>query len=231
MEIKLNYIEVGEGFPLVLLHGNGEDHSYFQNQLEAFSAHYRVIAVDTRGHGQSPRGEAPLTLDQCAEDLKDFLDGLGIQRCHLLGFSDGGNIALLFALKYPGYLETLILNGANVDPSGVKRRVQLSIMLGWAVCGVLKRFQPEVIHKWELLDLMATQPHISLLELRKLRMPILVVAGDKDLIKESHTRAIAASIPGSRLAILPGDHFLARRNPQSFNSLVLEFLADKELRT
>ena len=120
MDIALNYIETGEGFPLVLLHGNGEDHTYFKRQMEPFSQRYRVIALDTRGHGGSPRGSAPFTLDQFAGDLKEFLDRKGITRCHLLGFSDGGNIALLFALKYPQYVEKLVLNGANLRPSGVK---------------------------------------------------------------------------------------------------------------
>ena len=224
MDIKLNYVEMGEGFPLVLLHGNGEDHTYFQHQMEPFSRHYRVIALDTRGHGGSPRGEAPFTLEQFAQDLKDFLDEKGIQKCHLLGFSDGGNIALLFALRHPEYIEKLILNGANVDPSGVRRTTQLPIELGWVTLKMLSRFDPKVQAKLELLDLMVTQPRISLLELRKLRLPTLVVAGDKDMIKEAHTRAISASIPTSRLAFLPGDHFLARENPQAFNALVLEFL-------
>lgn len=224
MEIKLNYVEAGSGFPLVLLHGNGEDHTYFQHQMEFFAPYYRVIAVDTRGHGDSPRGTAPFTLAQFAEDLKGFLNGLGIRRCHLLGFSDGGNVALLFALQYPDYVEKLILNGADAHPSGVKWTVQLPIILGWAMLRVIKLFDKKAVPKWELLDLMVTQPDIPLSALGGLHMPTLVVAGEKDMIRASHTRAIAAAIPDSRLAILPGDHFVARRNYQAFNSLVLEFL-------
>ena len=83
MDITLNYVETGEGFPLVLLHGNGEDHTYFKRQMEPFSPKYRVIALDTRGHGESPRGSAPFTLDQFAEDLKEFLDQRGILPCCL----------------------------------------------------------------------------------------------------------------------------------------------------
>ena len=116
MDITLNYAEAGAGFPLVLLHGNGENHTYFKRQMEPFSQQYRVIALDTRGHGKSPRGTAPFTLEQFAGDLKEFLDQRGITKCHLLGFSDGGNIALLFALRYPQYVEKLILNGANLTP-------------------------------------------------------------------------------------------------------------------
>lgn len=224
MDIKLNYVEAGAGFPLVLLHGNGEDHTYFQHQMEPFAARFRVIAADTRGHGGTPRGQAPFTLEQFAEDLKHFLDGLGISRCHLLGFSDGANVALLFSLKYPGYVDKLILNGADLDPSGVRLSTQLPIILGWAALGAVKRVSPKVLPKWELLDLMVTQPHIDNLSLRALRMPTLVVAGDRDMIKQSHTRSIAAPIPNARLAILPGDHFLARRSPEQFNRLVLEFL-------
>lgn len=65
MEIKLHYQEKGEGEPMILLHGNGEDGSYFAHQMDYFSRNYRVIVVDTRGHGQSPRGTAPFTIAHC----------------------------------------------------------------------------------------------------------------------------------------------------------------------
>ena len=224
MDIELHYIEEGEGFPLVLLHGNGEDHSYFEHQIGPFSRHYRVIAPDTRGHGGSPRGETPFTLDQFAEDLKEFLDGLGISKCHLLGFSDGGNIALIFALKYPQYIEKLVVDGANLEPDGLKRGVRLADKAKWTWLKVLEAADPKKKADFEMVDLMVSQPHIDPLALRSLRMPTLVVAGEKDMILESHTRAIAAPIPNAKLAILPGDHFLARKDPEKFNSLVLEFL-------
>ena len=94
--------ESGSGQPMVLLHGNGEDSSYFVNQISFFESKYLVIAVDTRGHGRSPRGHGTFTLERFADDLKGFLDRRGLRRIILLGFSDGGNIALIFALKYPG---------------------------------------------------------------------------------------------------------------------------------
>ena len=112
--------ESGSGQPMVLLHGNGEDSSYFVNQISFFESKYLVIAVDTRGHGRSPRGRGTFTLERFADDLKGFLDRRGLRRIILLGFSDGGNIALIFALKYPGYVDRLILNGANLNPFGMK---------------------------------------------------------------------------------------------------------------
>lgn len=224
MDIQLNDTTAGQGFPLLLLHGNGEDHTYFKHQMGPFSEKFRVIALDTRGHGQSPRGTAPFTLEQFAEDLKGFLDSREIRRCHLLGFSDGANIALLFALKYPEYVEKLILNGADLYPLAVKLSTQVPIVLGWGLLQVIRRFDKKAQPKWELLDLMTTQPHIRPESLSALTMPTLVVAGDRDMIREEHTRLIARSIPNSQLAILPGDHFVARRNWQAFNPLVLNFL-------
>lgn len=224
MDIQLNYTVAGQGFPLVMLHGNGEDHTYFKHQMGPFSERFQVIALDTRGHGQSPRGTAPFTLEQFAEDLKGFLDSREIKRCHLLGFSDGANIALLFALKYPDYVEKLVLNGADLSPAGVKLSTQIPIVLGWGMLQVIRRFDKKAQPKWELLDLMTTQPHIRPDSLDTLTMPTLVVAGEQDMIRDRHTRLIARSIPNSRLAILPGDHFVARRNWQTFNPVVLEFL-------
>ena len=224
MDIKLNYVEMGEGFPLVMLHGNGEDHTYFNHQMEPFSQRFRLIIPETRGHGGSPRGTAPFTLAQFAEDLKAFLDGLGITKCHLLGFSDGGNIATLFALKYPQYVEKLILNGSNLEPSGINQDFQDSAGERWAQLQKQSPLEGAELQEWELLDLMVTQPHIDPKSLSALTMPVLVLVGEQDVIQKDHTRLIAASIPGSKLTILPGDHFIAHENWQAYNPVVLEFL-------
>lgn len=220
----LHYIEMGAGFPLVMLHGNGQDHTYFKRQIEPFSEVFRLILPDTRGHGGSPRGEAPFRIVQFAEDLKTFLDELHIEKCHLLGFSDGGNVALQFSLKYPQYIDRLVLNGANLDPAGVKREVQAPFEARWRELKSVSPLQGEMLHEWEMLDLMVTQPSLAPQNIAGLSLPTLVVAGEDDMIREEHTRLIADSIPNSLLKILPGDHFVARRNWQVFNPVVMEFL-------
>lgn len=222
--IDLYFRECGAGFPLVLLHGNGESSDYFQNQIDYFKNFYRVIAVDTRGHGHSPRGTAPFTLVQFADDLKDFLDSIGTPKCHLLGFSDGANIALLFALKYPNYIEKLILNGADLSPSGVKRSTQIPIVIGYGMVSFISLFDKKAIQKKELLGLMVTQPDIKPEELKKLTMPVLVIVGTKDMIKDSHSELIAKSIPGCRIVRIEGDHFIAAKNSEPFNRAVDSFL-------
>ena len=227
MDAELYHTEKGAGFPLVLLHGNGEDSGYFAHQMDFFAPDYRVIAVDTRGHGKSPRGDAPFTLAQFAEDLRGLLDSLGIARAHLLGFSDGANIALLFTLRYPAYVEKLILNGGNLNPGGVKPAVQIPVCLGYSIAALCSRFDRRAVWKRELLGLMVKEPHIAPEALSALRCPTLVIAGDRDMIKERHTRLIHASIPGAALAVLPGDHFIAHKNPGAFNRAVADFLCER----
>lgn len=227
MDAELYHTEKGAGFPLVLLHGNGEDSGYFAHQMDFFAPDYRVIAVDTRGHGKSPRGDAPFTLAQFAEDLRGLLDSLGIARAHLLGFSDGANIALLFTLRYPAYVEKLILNGGNLNPGGVKPAVQIPVCLGYSIAALCARFDRRAVWKRELLGLMVKEPHIAPEALSALRCPTLVIAGDRDMIKERHTRLIHASIPGAALAVLPGDHFIAHKNPAAFNRAVADFLCER----
>ena len=139
MDIRLHYTERGAGEPLVLLHGNGESGNYFSHQMDYFSRFCRVIAVDTRGHGQSPRGDAPFTIRQFAGDLLEFLDGLGIEKARLLGFSDGGNTALVFALRHPERVARLVLNGANLNAGGVKPSVQIPIALGYRMASLAAR--------------------------------------------------------------------------------------------
>ena len=219
MDIKLHFIEKGTGFPLILLHGNGEDHTYFCHQIEYFSKTRRVIAVDTRGHGQSPRGTAPFTLNRFAEDLLAFMDEHHIEKADILGFSDGGNIALIFALQHQERINKLILNGANLFPKGVKASVQIPVVIGYH----LARLSGSKV-KAELLGLMVKEPKIAPEELRSLTIPTLVIAGDKDMIKTSHTKLIANSITNSQLNIIDGDHFIANKVPSAFNEAVDNFL-------
>lgn len=219
--------ESGSGQPMVLLHGNGEDSSYFVNQMSFFESKYHVIAVDTRGHGRSPRGQGAFTLERFAEDLKEFLDRRGLRRIILLGFSDGGNIALIFALKYPGYVDRLILNGANLNPFGMKPSVLADVAREYA--GVVGKIwmqgkQEKKVHQKELLSLMLFEPWIRPELLRRLKMTALVIAGSDDMIRERHTRRIARFLPNARLRILEGTHFIAAEKPDAFNQCVDAFL-------
>ena len=225
MDIQLNFIEQGQGQPMVLLHGNGEDSGYFVHQIAHFSKSFRIIAIDTRGHGQSPRGEKPFAIKQFAEDLKDFLDAINIAKAIILGFSDGGNIALEFALKYPERVEKLILNGANLFPSGVKPLYQWPIEVGYRIAKLFSNKSEKAKQNAEMLGLMVNEPHIDPSELACLTMPGLVVAGTKDMIKESHTRLIYKSLPNAQLAFVEGDHFVANKNAEAFNKVVEDFLS------
>lgn len=222
----LYYKEKGKGKPLILLHGNGEDSSYFESQMDYFSQTRRVIAVDTRGHGRSPRGPAPFTIRQFAEDLREFVEEMGIEREDLLGFSDGGNIALIFALRYPERVDRLILNGANLWSRGVKPSVQIPIILGYYAASFFGHFSGKARANAELLRLMVKDPNIEQEELRNIQSPTLVIAGERDMIREEHTRLIAAEIPGAELRIIPGDHFIAAGNPEAFNREVDRFLRE-----
>ena len=227
MPWRHHFVEQGEGFPLILLHGNGEDAGYFEHQMEPFAKHFRVIALDTRGHGQTPRGEAPFTIRQFADDLLSFMDLHNIGKAHILGFSDGGNIAMVFALAHPGRIGKLILDGANLDASGVKRKFQIPIEAGYRIARLFSRKDPKARKHAEMLGLMVNDPDVKPEELAQIQNPTLVLAGENDMIKDAHTALIARSIPGALLSVIPGDHFIANRHPEAFNEVVLRFLLDQ----
>lgn len=225
MDIELYYQEKGQGAPFVLLHGNGQDGSYFKAQVDYFSENYRMITVDTRGHGKSPRGTAPFTMAQFADDLNYLLEKLKLPPVILLGFSDGANIAIKFTLKYPEKVKALILNGSNLNTKGVKSTTQFFINLGYKIAKKFAHKSAEAKQNAEILGLMVNEPNIDAKELNQIKIPILVIAGTKDMIKESHTREIISSIPHSQLVFIPGDHFIAEKKPTDFNHAVDEFLS------
>lgn len=226
MDINHFFIEKGQGEALILLHGNGENCDYFQGQIDEFACFFHVYAIDTRGHGKTPRGNAPFTIRQFAEDLIDFMDAHQIEKAHLLGFSDGGNIAMIFAMKHPDRVNRLILNGANLDTKGVKPSVQIPIEIGYRIARMFARISQTAKLNAEILGLMVNDPNVMPEELVKIQAKTLVIAGTKDMIKDEHTRLIAQSIPDAQLVILKGNHFIANKCPQAFNHAVLKFLKE-----
>ena len=220
MNIQLHCVERGSGKPLIMLHGNGEDSTYFANQVSCFQHDHRVIAIDSRWHGKSPHGTAPFTLAQFALDLKDFMDERGIGSADILGFSDGANVALLFALDHPGRVEKLVLNGANLFHEGLTKRTRRQICAEYELAAAAGDERHAA-----LMRLMIDEPNIYPAQLASLETPVLVVAGTHDMVEEEHTRLIADSIPGARLRFIEGSHFVAAENPDEFNRVVGEFLA------
>ena len=226
MDIKHFYVEKGQGDPIILMHGNGEDCSIFNGQIDVFAQHYHVYALDTRGHGKTPRGDKPFTIRQFADDLMGFMDEHQIEKAHVLGFSDGGNIAMIFAMKYPERVDRLILNGANLTPAGVKRSIQIPIEIGYRIAKLFGGKNDSAKSHMEMLGLMVNDPNVRPEELEAIRANTLVIAGTKDMILESETKRIAENIPDSQLVFVEGDHFIAKKKPEEFNRAVLEFLEE-----
>lgn len=210
---------------LILLHGNGENHTYFVKQIPAFSPHFRLVLMDTRGQGQSTGGDGELNFSVFAADLLALMDHLQIAKAHLLGFSDGGNLALTFALAHPERVQSLILNGANLEPGGVKLSTQLPIVLGYGCCRLLSPFSHKAQQNGAVLGLMVNHPHIPSQALAALTMPALVIVGERDMIRDRHSQLIARSLPNAQFVRIPGgDHFCAAKCPEVFNHAVLSFL-------
>ncbi len=219
----------GEGEPIIFLHGNGEDSRYFARQLPTLAKQYQVIALDSRGHGQSDRGTLPLTIEQMARDLCHVMKVLKLQKAHILGFSDGGNVAIQFALKYPRCVDRLILNGANIHMlSGVKASTQLPLYPAALALRLGGMISEELWNKYEILSLMTHDYGVDWADLRSIQAKTLVLTGEHDMIRDRHSWRMALCLPHGRMERIPGgDHFCAFKLPNQFNLAVLRFLKEE----
>lgn len=190
--VTLHYEQAGNGRPLILLHGNGESSAIFDKAIPLLAERFTVYAVDSRGHGQSSPVSEYHYADM-AQDVADFIRLLGLERPIVDGFSDGGIIALLLAIRHPDMVGGIIGSGVNVRPDGLKRR--------WLWLMRLQQlFRPSPLTK-----LMLTEPNITDDELRTIRCPAVITAGSRDMLRQAHMRHIAEVIPGGRYLLLKGE--------------------------
>ncbi|MBE5995504.1 MAG: alpha/beta hydrolase, partial [Paenibacillaceae bacterium] len=118
--IRLHYEVSGKGPAVILVHGNGEDHRIFKETADLLVKDYTVYALDSRGHGKSS-GKENISYDKMAKDVAEFIRLLELDRPIYCGFSDGGIIGLVAAVKYPRLFSRMVICGANAYPEGMKR--------------------------------------------------------------------------------------------------------------
>ena len=208
----------GKDRPIVLVHGNGEDHHLFDTEIRQLAeAGFTVYAPDSRGHGKTTFvSDEPVTeyhYADMAEDIYQFIKELGLKKPALYGHSDGGIIALLLEINHPGTLGIMAASGTNLSPQGL-------------IPSFIEEYT-EINKKEEdpLVTLMLTEPHIDPESLKKIRIPVLVTAGDNDLILRSETEKIAAALPNSEMVIVENaDHGSYIVDSEIMGKLLLDFL-------
>lgn len=230
--IKIWYAEFGAGAPVILLHGGLANSNYWGKLVPALAQRYRVIVMDSRGHGRSSRDQKPYGYDLMASDVLALMDYLKIDKAALIGWSDGAIIGLDIAMHHPQRLTKLFAFAANSDPSAVKdveHDPVFSAFIARARTEYEKlsptpneydAFLKQITKMWD------SQPHWSAADLAAIKVPTWIVDADHDeAIKRDNTLFMADSIPGSGLLIQPDvSHFSFLQDPQQFNADVLHFL-------
>jgi pimeloyl-ACP methyl ester carboxylesterase len=217
--INLYYEVYGTGKPLIFLHGNGGSIKSSRAKIDYFKKYFQVIAIDSRGHGKSIDTAKQLTYTQMASDINVLLDSLHIDSAFVSGQSDGGILGLLLAIHYPGKVSKVVTFGANMFP-GKKAIFDEIDKLVMDTLKVTKNANTK-----RLYSLLAYQPNITEKDLQQIKCPVLIMSGDRDVIRLEHSIKIFNNIPNSNFFVMPGaTHFGSYEKPALFNLVLLDFL-------
>jgi len=235
------YYEVaGTGEPLVLLPGGMCTAESFDGQTPALAEQYRVYVPERRGQGRMPDLEGPITYELMAADTIAFMEAVGLESAHLVGWSDGALVGLLVALERPELVRKLVLIGQYVSLDGA--RPEQKALMDWFTA---EKFPPGLKQAYaavspdgpehfgavidKLLPVWRGDPGIGPAELERVTAPTLVLLGDEDCLTIEHAAAVQRALPDAQLAVVPGaSHALPLEKPELTNRLILDFLAPEQ---
>lgn len=242
--VKTWYETDGSGDPLLMLHGGFCTNDTWGAQRSDLAARFRLYLPERRGHGHTPDVEGPLSYQDMADDTVAFIDTVIGAPAHLVGWSDGGIVALLVALARPELVRKVVVIGANFRPAGEC----------WADPAMLERMTPDssdmeffrelyepvapegpahwpVVAR-KVVDMWRTEPTLTTEDLARISAPTLVMVGDDDMMTLEHTIALYRAIPRSELAVVPGtSHVVPLEKPAEVNRLVIEHLTAEPVET
>jgi len=230
---RIWYAAYGSGLPVILLHGGlGHSGNWGSQVPELIANGYRVVVVDSRGHGRSTRDAKPYSYELMASDVLAVMDVLQLERPALVGWSDGACTSLILASQHPEHIAGVFFFACNMDPSGTKE-FEFTPIIGRCIAR----------HKLDYAQLSTTpddfdafsgavglmqrtQPNYSANDLAQIRVPVAIVHSEHDeFIKREHAEYLAASIPNAEFVYLPGvSHFAPLQRSDQFNNAILSFL-------
>ena len=218
---RIYYAVRGNGPTMVFLHGGGESgERSFIRQLDLFSATHHIVAPDQVGQGRTPDVAGPLSYTAMMEDTAALLRKLKLQHADVVGFSDGGILALMLAIRHPELVRRLIISGVNIAPEGLNPEDLEGLRASQTP-------RPKTIDE-KLAHLWLTSPTMSELNvalLAQITQPVLLVSGDRDAITLEHTLTIFHALPHAELCVLPGtEHATFSMRADWLNPLINEFL-------
>lgn len=235
----LFYRMSGTGPNLLLLHGGLSSSEDFDKVVPVLAKSFRVITVDRVGHGRSSDSGKPFVYSAMAEDMKAFLDAVGVASTAVLGWSDGGVIGYHLASRHPGLVTRLVAIGANARVDGMakdtvdwlqSRSTPEKLLADLPdVAASYRRLSPNPDHLLDFLrrsrELWLRDPYITPNDLAKIDAPVLLLVGDTHDIRIEHILELRGSIRGARICVLPGaSHFVLQEKPRLLLPIVLDFL-------
>ncbi len=221
--------EYGKGLPLILLHGNGGSISSMSSIIPLLSKKFHVYAMDSRAHGRSIDQKDSLSFEMMADDVSAIISNLELDSVYVAGWSDGGIVALELAMRHPGQVRKMAITGANLWPDSTaiiptlwtegKDYYEKNKNRIWST--------EKEKNDWKLFLLDWFQPNITLKDLETIHDPVLVIAGDRDIIRIEHTVQIFQHIPAARLWIVPNSgHGTLIEHPVDFSEIVIRFFLE-----
>jgi pimeloyl-ACP methyl ester carboxylesterase len=223
----------GEGSKaVVLLHGGLSDSDTLLGPLSALEQRYRVVAFDRRGHGYTADTDAPFHYDDMATETISVIEQVAGGHAHLVGWSDGGIVALLVVLRRPDLVGRIVVIGANFHHDGV---LPLDFGPDSPVVALMAQNYAErspdgaehfSVVAGKFMTMEKTEPNLTVDDLAQITAPTLVMVGDDDVIALSHTCALYESLPAGQLSVVPrASHALPFECPDETAHIILSFLA------
>jgi pimeloyl-ACP methyl ester carboxylesterase len=230
---RIWYATYGSGPSVILLHGGLGHAGNWGYQVPALlEAGYRVVVIDSRGHGRSTRDAQPFTYDLMAADVLSVMDALGLKKAAFVGWSDGACTSLVLAKRAPARVSGVFFFACNMDPTGVKPfeptpaldRCFSRHRKDYAELSATPQDFEQFVQ--DLTVMQRTQPNYSVKDLAQVTVPVAIVQGERDeFIKPEHAAYLAETLPNAELIMLPAvSHFAPLQRPEQFNSAIVRFL-------
>ena len=237
--LRMYYEVVGEGDPVVLVHGTGGSVESWTAQQELLGDWYRLYMPECRGHARTADVEGPYTYQAFADDIAGFIEALGLGPVRLVGWSNGAKVALRLAARRPELVRQLVLIGGTAARDGeTAPAAALSLEPGrtwladtWRpLYEALSPDGPEhfPVVEEKLNSMWLEAEPVGMDTVAALAMPLLVLQGDDDGVEIAHSAALAGTAPDGRLAVVPGtSHLAPMEKPELVNLILLDFFEDQ----